>query len=69
MSYILISTPSDFLKFMDNIWQQMRSNDQLSGQNRWSVIKSEPPFYPCALTITSVNTNQIQFDFFSIKNP
>ena len=69
MSYILISTPSDFLKFMDNIWQQMRSNDQLSGQDRWSVIKSEPPFYPCALTITSVKTNQIQFNFFSIKNP
>ena len=69
MSYILISTPSDFLRFMDNIWQQMRSNDQLSGQDRWSVIKSEPPFYPCALTITSVNTNQIQFNFFSIKNP
>lgn len=69
MSYILINTPSDFLKLMDNMWQEMQSNDQISGQDRWSIIKSEPPSYPCALTITSVSTNQIQFNFFPIKNP
>lgn len=69
MSYILINTPSDFLKFVDNVWQEMQSNDRISGQDRWSIIKSEPASYPCALTITSVSTNQIQFNFFPIKNP
>ena len=69
MSYMLINTPSDFLKAKADLENQIRSYNESLGWEKWSVIESEPPYYPCALAVTSSFHYQTQFNFFPIKNP
>lgn len=68
MSYIVINTESDFLKAKADLENEISSFNQSLGWDKWSVIESDPPLYPCVLAITSNFHYQVQFNFFSTTN-
>ena len=68
MSFIMLNTPDDFLKAKTDLENQICSYNESVGREKWSVIESNPPCFPCALSITSNFHYQIQFNFFPISN-
>jgi len=64
----MLNSPADFLNIRSSLEANTKDYNESLGWEKWSIADSEPPYYPCACTITANFNYQHQFNFFSITN-